>query len=137
MARTRTRTRKKKKARVWLDHRALVLSETVLAIGLIQEALEAWVLGLDHVPPVLRVLAAIAVVAGTLGGMMLALRQYVQKGLHGTHAWMTSRLPGLVAHGMIVFALFFGYAVLWNEDTAVFASIANGLQSWLATLLAP
>ena len=108
-----------KKGRRWFDHRALVLSEAVLAAGLIQELLEAWILSLPTVPPMLRVLAAVAVVVGTLGGMMLAMRERLQDWISGTHNTLTSRLPlpSLLAHAAILVALFGGYCWLWDDET--------------------
>ena len=121
--------RKKKAARKsgrrWFDHRALVLSEAVLAAGLIQELLEAWILSLPTVPPMLRVVAAVAVVVGTLGGMMLAMRQRLQDWIKGTHDTLTSRLPlpSLLAHLVILLTLFLGYCWLWDDETGALSAV--------------
>ncbi len=123
MARSKTRSRRGR--RRWLDHRALVLSEAVLAVGLLQEFLENWILSLPTVPPMLRVAAAVAVVVGTLGGMMLALRQRLQDWIKGTHDTLTTRLPlpGLLSHLAVLAALFLGYCWLWDEQTGALAAV--------------
>lgn len=111
----------------WFNHRALVLSEAVLATGLIQELLEAWILSLPSVPPLLRVLGAVAVVVGTLGGMMLAMRKRLQDWISGTHGTITSKLPipGLLAHAAILLGLFAGYCWLWEDETGALSSVAR------------
>lgn len=111
--------KKAKAGRRWFDHRALVLSEAVLAVGLLQELLEAWILSLPTVPPLLRVVAAVAVVVGTLGGMMLILRRRLQDWISGTHQQLTKRLPlpSVLAHATILLGLFLGYCWLWDEET--------------------
>lgn len=121
--------RKKKgssgRVRRMFDQRALVLSEAVLAAGLLQELLEAWILSLPTVPPMLRVLAAVAVVVGTLGGMMLVLRKRLQDWIKGTHDTLTSRLPlpSILAHLAILTSLFLGYCWLWDDETGALAAV--------------
>ncbi len=119
--------RKKSKGKVlwWLDHRALVLSEAVLAVGLLQELLESWILQLGAVPPVVRIIAAVAVVVGTLGGMMILLRKRLQDWISGTHGALTSRLPlpSVLAHALIFGVLFLGYCWLWDAETGALGAI--------------
>lgn len=133
MARAKRSSRKRpnKKGAGWLNHQSLVVSEAVLCVGLAQELLESWVLGLEQVPPMLRVLAGIGVVVGTLGGLMLWLRAHVERGLAETHSVITSRLPlpGILAHGLFVFGLFCAYAWLWDDQTGALGALWRLMES--------
>ena len=108
-----------------------MVSEALLAIGLLQEAMESVLLGLELVNPVLRVLAAVAVSMGTLGGLMLWLRRRFQNSLKGTHDAIQRRLhiPSLIIHLAFVCALLLGYAALWNEDTGALDHMAAELRA--------
>lgn len=122
MARKKAGTPTKRR---WLDHRALVLSEAVLAVGLLQELLENWILALPDVPPLLRVVAAIAVVVGTLGGMMLVLRDRMHEWIAGTHDALQARLsvPSVVLHALFLLTLFAGYCWLWDDQTGALGAL--------------
>ena len=116
----------------WIQGRALMVSEALLAIGLMQEAMESAILGLQHVDPILRVLAAVAVSMGTLGGLMLWLRRKFQNSLKGTHDAIQRRLyiPSLLIHVLFVTGLLLGYAALWNEDTGALDLMFRYIRSW-------
>lgn len=109
-----------------------MVSEALLAIGLMQEAMESAILGLQHVDPILRVLAAVAVSMGTLGGLMLWLRRKFQNSLKGTHDAIQKRLyiPSLAIHILFVSGLLLGYAALWNEDTGALDLMFQHVRSW-------
>ncbi len=122
MAKAKRPKKKKPIAERWFgfSRRNLIVSETILSVGLAQELLEAWVLSQAEVPPMLRVLAGIGVVVGSLGGLLLVMQKRLQKSLAKTHGMMKKLpipLPQLVGHGLIHFTLFAGYAWLWDSDT--------------------
>ena len=103
-----------------LSRRNLILSETILGIGLLQEVLESWVLSQHDIPPMLRVLAAIGVVVGSLSGLLIIMRKSLQRSLSKTHGLMKKLpipMPQVIGHSLIHFVLFAGYAWLWDEDT--------------------
>ena len=125
MAARKARAKKTSVGKRWFDHRALLLTEGVMAVGLLQEVLEAWVLGMDNIPPMLRVVAAIGVVVGTMGGLIMVVQRSIQKGLKSTHHVATQiiPLPSILVHMSIVFLLFIGYALLWDEQTGALAAM--------------
>ena len=122
MAKAKRAKKKKPIHERWFgfSRRNLILSETILGIGLLQEILESVVLSQDQIPPMLRVLAAVGVVVGSLGGLLVIMRKSLQKSLSKTHGLMKKLpipMPQLVGHSLIHFGLFAGYAWLWDEDT--------------------
>jgi hypothetical protein len=120
--------KKQTAARSWLDLRKLVLLETVLLVGLVEEMAEDAVLAWDLLHPLVRVLLAIGLVVGAFGGMVLVFEQYVRRGIERTHE-VVRRLPVPVpmigVHVLVLLGLFLGYAWWWDARTGALESIAE------------
>ena len=103
----------------WFDHRAFLAWEAVMAVGLFQETMVAWILDQQEVPPMLRVTASVAIVVGTMGGLVIAMRRQAVKRLDQTHKTVRRMvpLPRLLFHLLVLTALFLGYAWLCDEET--------------------
>jgi hypothetical protein len=125
MAARKAKAKMKSVGKRWFDHRGLLISEAVMAVGLLQEVLEHWVLGLETIPPLLRVLAGVGIVVGTMGGLLLVVRKSIQKGLKTTHSAVSqiTPLPSVVVHLGIVSLLFLGYAIQWDEQTGALTAL--------------
>ena len=119
-------------AQGWLSHRTLLWVETVLVVGLVKEALEWLVLERAPVDPLIRVLAGMVVVAGTLGGLVVVLQTRVRKSLDRTYQLFRRRyrLPILGLHLVVLVSIFVSYAAFWNEETGaqdrLWAALAAG-----------
>jgi hypothetical protein len=112
--------------RSWLDLRKLVLLETVLLVGLVEEMAEDGVLAWDILHPLVRVLLAIGLVVGAFGGMVLVFEQYVHRGIERTHD-VVRRLPIPVPmigiHVLVLLGIFLGYAWWWDARTGALHAI--------------
>ena len=137
MARSKKKAPAGRRARSWLDRRNLLLLETVLLVGLTKEILEDLVLGWDRLHPLLRILLGIAVVVGTLGGLLVMFEQQIRRGLERTHQ-VVQRLPvptpELLVHLLVLTAIFWTYAWFWDDRTGALASGWALLASALAWL---
>jgi hypothetical protein len=122
MARKRTATRS------WLDNRKLVLLETVMLVGLLEEIAEDGVLAWDILHPLVRVLLAVGLVVGAFGGMVLVFEQYVHRGIERTHD-VVRRLPlpvpMVVVHVLVLVSIFLAYAWWWDARTGALDAIAR------------
>jgi hypothetical protein len=109
-----------------LDQRKLVLLETVLLVGLLEEMAEDAVLAWDIVHPLVRVLIAIGLVVGAFGGMVLVFQDYVRRGVARTHEAVRRlpiRVPVLAVHALALLGLFLAYAWMWDARTGALGSI--------------
>jgi hypothetical protein len=118
----------------WLSHRSLLLLETVLVVGLVKEALEWLVLERLPLDPTLRVLLGMAVVVGTLGGLLVVVQQRVRQTLERAHQAFKRRyraLPVAGLHSLLLVAIFAAYAAFWNEETGAWDHASAQVRAWL------
>jgi hypothetical protein len=120
--------KKRAATRSWLDNRKLVLLETVMLVGLLEEIAEDGVLAWDILHPVVRVLLAIGLVVGAFGGMVLVFERYVHRGIERTHD-VVRRLPlpvpMVVVHVSVLLSIFLAYAWWWDARTGALDAIAR------------
>ncbi len=110
-----------------------IVLETVLLVGLGKEALEWLVLERAPLPPVVQVLLGMAVVTGTLGGLLVLAEQRIRRGIGRTHRKVQRRyrLPALLVHMVVMIGIFLAYAAFWNQETgALNAMIDTGARWW-------
>lgn len=106
--------------------RKLILLETVLVVGLLEELAEDAVLAWDLVHPLVRVLIAIGLVVGAFGGMVLVFQDYVRRGVARTHdavRRLPIPVPMLGVHALALLGLFLAYAWMWDARTGALAAI--------------
>jgi uncharacterized membrane protein len=118
--------------------RNLILVETVLLVGLGKEMLEWLVLERLPLPPVVRVLLGMLVVAGTLGGLLVLAERRLRSGLDKTHRKIQRRyrLPAALEHAVVLVWIFLAYAAFWDRETGALTAILASVRHHWATLTA-
>jgi len=114
----------------WLRHRALILSEAVLAIGFIQTSVGNWILTAPDLHPFVRVLLIMALTVGLFGWLIVFIHRQITRGLLATHkASRKLRLPfpRLLTHILLWVGLFVGYAWLWDHKTGAWTLLLQML----------
>lgn len=99
----------------WLRHRTLLAAEGVLLIGLAQELLQRWVLGLD-VPNGVKVAFVMAATVGVIGLLLVVVQRMVVNSLAKTHEVakaMPLPTPVVLLHLAALIGLFYLYAWVW------------------------
>ena len=112
----------------WLSHRHLILSETVLVIGLVQAALNELILTHPSIPPLLRVLLGMMLVVGAFGWLIVWAHRQVQRTLSGTHRAVQNLplpTPVLLIHLVVLGVLFLVYCWRWNDKTGAFSTLVG------------
>lgn len=110
-----------------------MLLEAVLLLGLVEEGLEEWLLSYTALPAPVRVLAAMTLSLGLLGGMAVLVRKHLASGLQVTEKAVRRLpvpLPRIALHGALLTAIFLGYAWVWNDD----ADAVGEIVAWMSTL---
>ena len=113
----------------WLSHRNLLVVESLLVVGLAQEAAEDWLVQAP-VPAWLRVVLVMGLVVGLFAGVVVVVERGVRHGLHTSHA-VAKRLPlpfpVVALHVVALVGLFAAYAWARGLDAAVLVEL--GLRS--------
>ncbi|MCO4743832.1 MAG: hypothetical protein KC912_03525 [Proteobacteria bacterium] len=127
------------KRRPLLSHRRLLLSETVLVLGLVQMFARDFVLTDANLPAPLRVLFGMALILGLFGGLVFYVQEQVRWSLTTTHK-AVQRLPlptpMVFVHTLVFAVLFWCYAAYWQLDEEVWRSLVAGFEQaklWYAT----
>lgn len=132
-----SRSRQAPRRRALFSHRRLLLAETVLVIGLLQIVLRDWIMVQAALPAAVRVLFGMALILGVFGGVILFVRQQVQRSLTTTHK-VVQRLPLPIplalVHTAAVGALFWCYARYWGLDAEVWSALWMSLQQAMASI---
>lgn len=113
---TKSNTRR---GRARLNHRRLVLLEGVLLLGLAESALQAYVLAETRISEPLRVVLAMALMAGMLGGGALLLHRGLVRSMKAGHEVVQALplpTPVWLIHPLVLAALVYGFALFWGFD---------------------
>ena len=97
----------------WLRHGGLVATEAVLLAALLKDWIEAAVLRSQGMPGWGKVLFVMGATVGVLGGVFFAVERLLRGGVARTHSALGALplpVPGLVAHAVLLAALFLVYA---------------------------
>lgn len=108
----------------WFRHSSMVLLEAVLVLGWLEELAQGALLTRTEVPPFARVAAAMALSLTLLGGVALMVQRQIVAGLRTTHR-MTRGVPKLVAHILVLAAIFVAYAWLWDDETGALSTLVG------------
>lgn len=112
-------SKSKPRRRGRLNHRRLVLLEGVLLLGLVENALQARVLAEPRIAEPLRVVLAMGLIAGMLGGGALLLHRGLVSSMKTGHDVVQALplpTPVWLVHPVVLAALIYVYAVFWGLD---------------------
>ena len=117
--------------RSFFSHRNLLVSETVLVLGLVQMFARDWLLHDPHLPAWARVALGMGLVVGLFGWLFLFLDKRIKWGLKTTHD-VVQKLPlptpALGVHVLILCGLFYAYAWFWGLDRQLIPSIRETVE---------
>lgn len=96
----------------WLRHQRLVAIEAALLVAVGMELAQRYIAGHQQVPWWLKTLEVMAVNAGMLGGLVVALAAWTKGSL--SRAVQTLPAPLLLVHAAVLAGIFLLYARIWG-----------------------